>query len=523
MSAATLPLSCRYHGRAFASLGPWMVRLAVALPLLTGIWIMFSATADTEYALYRLFGEVLPLAAAIAVTLALWPEYRSGAARSLATAPGGAAFRWMFGRALLASAAVCLLIGIGCLIGYGLSLSVAGSQWPTVLYWYWPAGLLFTVSLTLLGTLLFRNPLGGLAVAVVYWLLDAKLGKLGNPLLSLRLFPGGAEDLPGMTPGYGLGVLTLCAVSALIFFVCAARTSALGQSPDRRRFPALLAGCGAVALIAIVLQASVGVGWSYFMRGPKSTASHLRTLQRRSAAYAPLPVSLLFGPVYHGLVALPASGRQSGSEASPRIAALDRMVRRWGAWPFADTAMWELARARTELDGVSGINDYWRLATRNPGSPYAPAALAAIVKTEKAQLNSPATLAGLGGRFLDLQVPHDLRLAAARRLAERYPDSPDRAAAAGFLRQYYPALVRPATMAGLADAAAAQTTGLERVAWLVQSAEARAVLGQPEEARRTADRARQELQPQYDPNSPASLDLASRIEAVLESLALGGD
>jgi hypothetical protein len=415
----------------------------------------------------------------------------------------------MLQRGGLAVGTVAVLILAGMLLGTIVDLLLGIMPQPFVDPGFF-VGYLFMGALTLAGTVLFRHPLGGMALAVVYWLIDLRMGVAANPFLTLHAT---AERLEGNT-----NLLTellnkplLLAVAAGMIAWCAAAAPRLVRSFDRRELPRPAAVLVGLFFVLLMVQAVAAVGMIYLSRvpptppkrtvqslsggrrvsEPASRPSTLRTIGAPLEKFKPLPLSLLFGPVYHGLLSLPpenaAGGVETGIEsqfaakgggtpdgAVPRVAALARLVRDYGSWPWADTAAYELAVSRSAIDGVAGVNDFKNLAERYPNSPYAPYALASIMTGTEVWIitdkRPDSRSQGPYERYLET-MPLQPRLSAALALVERYPNYPSAADARAMLLQYYPALIRPNAIAPAAKRAVETTRGDEKAHWLAILAE----------------------------------------------------
>lgn len=510
---AAIPLVWRYHARSLASAGKWPFRAALIGPLLIAAVAVLRSGGDA-FAYQPWFSDyLLPLLGAAAVTAALWPEMRSGALRAWAAAPGGAGFRWALQRSALALAAVAASVLAGSVLGSLLLVPLGVMPQPAFDPGV-PAGYLFTSALALAGTLLFRHPMGGLALAVGYWLVDLWLGLLGNPLLTLHAASG--LDRYSHSPLGAINKPALFAAAIGLVAWCAAAMPRLAQPVERREWPGLTGRLLGGFCVLLLGQAVVGVGVLYVSRGPAapiprgvySLAQHgrsatvptnrpstLRGIGAPLERFNPLPLSLLFGPVYHGLVQLPpaSTARPSrSSEPGPRLLALARLVRDYGSWPWGDTAAYELAIERSAIDGVAGLQDYWNVAQRYPKSPYAPDALATVMNTTDVWVvaeRGPSSIAGGFDRTFQ-RVPLQPRLSAALTLLERYPNSPSAKDAREMVLRYYPALIRPEAVILAARNAAARTRGEERARWLAILAEIDVNAGRYAEAEKTLKQAR---------------------------------
>lgn len=427
----------------------------------------------------------LPLLVTLYAALALWPEYRSGSIRLLADLPQPLPIKFLVARTVVGAAVPLTAVGAGVLLGSVPVLVTSPGTLPGVFLAAaaMAPACLFLLTLGLAATLLLGHPAIGLLACVSYSVLDLKLGTAGNPALTMHGLACASEGMlhSELWPVGKIGLLA--AVFPMLVSIRRSRGASI-------LFPAAPGRVIPVAVLSVSLFLAVQLTW-LVGRIPQSSAGRKGGLTgavtQQSRAYWPLPISRCFGPVFHALARVPSGG--SVEEDGRRVTALERIAGEEGSSPWTEGVLLDLADARTKLDAVAGLNDYWSLAEKYPQSPYAAVALSRIVETERIvwrEAFSPLLPDNASNHATHhATLPIDVRIAASLRILELYTGDAV-VSAANALEKLYPAAVRPDTIARAARLAAkADRPGLRR-RWLLLAARAEADAGRLEEARRLA-------------------------------------
>jgi hypothetical protein len=194
-------------------------------------------------------------------------------------------------------------------------------------------------------------------------------------------------------------------------------------------------------------------------------------LQRQLRIYGPVPVAQLFGPAFATYVI--EAPTQASRVPAWRRERLQAALTRWPKSIWADGIAFALGREQESADPPYAVTAYLRVADAYGTSPFAPRALAQIL------------------RMPPERVPPEVRLRAARRLVAEYPHSPLVDSAASVLSEQYPAHVSLEEMASAAEAASRSSVPGRRPLWLVNLSDLREQQGRKGEAIEAARQARQ--------------------------------
>ena len=466
----------RYNYAILTGAGYWVIVLPVAVSQVVSLWMMAMA-GDFDQTTATRIGEMMtPILGAFLAAHCLAPEYRSRVGSVLVCKPVSL-HRVVTMRVALAMLAAITLTAITlgvCSVG----LQPIGVMEPLLaaLPSVWFLSLLALTFATL-----FRNAFGGFGVAAAVWALDLSVGYGIHPYLSLQGYTAVLEQDP-LSELWIANKVTLVVGGALLMALHSRLLRRLAQPAERRDAVKLSAAAAAVIGVYCVSGAAATLAFAHRHRGNLKHADVV-WLQRQMALYEPVPVARVFGPAFATYVDKPAAAppaaaegdtaAEPGTARSARVAQLEGALRRWPGSIWADGIALALARERTRVDPVQAVADYYRVAELYPKSPFAPKALAAVVRIESDEVD-PAE-----------------RLRATRRLVQAYPRSADIEVAAGELLERYPDEIAEAEVEQAALLAAAAGDRYRRPRWLVVAAEAQAARGDVTAARATVARAQE--------------------------------
>jgi hypothetical protein len=171
----------RYNYKILLGTGYWILVLPVALSQVVTLWMMALASDFTVEGATRIAELMAPLLASFLAAHTLAPEYKSGVGAVLASKPLSL-YRVLTVRVSLALLGGLLLTSVSLYVctTLGKELNV-----PPMLLAAIP-GVWFLSLVALTFATLFRNALGGFAVAAGIWALDWVVGYDVHPLLSLQ-------------------------------------------------------------------------------------------------------------------------------------------------------------------------------------------------------------------------------------------------------------------------------------------------------------------------------------------------
>lgn len=464
---ARLPLGnfWRYNYQIIAGSGYWMLAIPVAASQVVTLWMMALSSDFSQTSATRIGELMTPVLGAFLAAHSLAPEYRSGVGAVLACKPVS------LGRVLSMRAALGMLFAL--LLTFITLLVCSVGLKPIDI---WPPltasipGLWFLSTLALLFATIFRNPIGGFAVALALWSLDFSLGFGIHPLLSTQGLTAAAESDP-LARFWAAGKGAQIVVGAALWYVHTRQLQRLCRPPEKKDVSRIVLTCCLVILAYCASGAAGVVAYAHSQRGNLGMRDSA-WLRRYLQVYGPIPVAQLFGPVFSTLVTDPAS-RREGESRPARVIQLEQALQRWPRSIWADSLAFELAGQVEQMEPERTAEAYLVLADRYPRSPFAPKALRAVMVSEQA-------------------VPDEQRLAAARRLLKEHSNAREAEDAAGELRDHYPGAVNTSEL--LAATQTAQRVGPEhrRPEWLLRQAELEVELGRTAEARQHAEEALKE-------------------------------
>jgi len=443
----------RYNYQVLAGTGYWVLAVPIAASQIVTLWMMALAGDFGQNPATRTSELMTPILGAFLVAHSLAPEYRSGVGAVLACKP------------ISLSRVLTMRAGLGMLAALALTLitlSVCSVGLKPVDIWT-PLlasvpSLWFLSSLAMVFATIFRNPLGGFAVALALWSLDFALGYGVHPFLSVQGLSAklsgdflGGFWLPGKLVQVAAGLALWAAHARLLPRVC--------RAPERTDVLKIASACALVLAAYCATGAGTVVGYAYFKRGnlPQHDVLWLR---RQLQLYGPVPVARLFGPAFTAYIAEPPVKNQSGTMQQVRVAQLKRAAARWPNSAWAEGIAFALGLEQETVDVEASILQYFSVADRFPRSPFAPKALVSILRRREGD------------------VPDAQRLLAARRLLSDYPQRPEAERGAEALGSYYPAQVKPDELRAAAAIAARTGPVYRKPEWLLRQAELEAEVGQ---------------------------------------------
>ncbi len=458
----------RYNYKVLMGTGYWILVLPVAISQIVTLWMMVLAADFSFVAAARIAELMTPLLGAFLAAQALAPEYRSGVGAVLASKPLSL-HRVLTVRVTLALLAGLLLsaISLGICTTLGQPINV-----PPLLLAAVP-GLWFLSLVALTFATVFRNSLGGFAVAAGVWALDYAVGYGVHPLLSLQGFTASvAEDQLAVLWKWSKAALVIGGF--LLLLVHSRILPRICRPPQKADLARILLVTLAVALAYALSGAAIMLGYAYLHRAnlPRNDVIWLRTQLR---PYGAIPIARVFGPAFATYVAEPPVVTSEGqSQAALRLKELENALARYPRSIWADSIAFALGWEQEKVSPPAAAATYLAVADRYGSSPFAPRALASILRL-------PPGTAGDAERLL-----------AARRLLSDYPASTDAEKGAAHLLALYPATVGHGEMAEAARVAAQSAQEAYRPGWWLVHAQAQQAQGKTAEAREAAQRARTE-------------------------------
>ncbi len=479
----------RYNYAVLMGGGYWVLVLPLAASQMVTLWMMALASEFSQAVATNIAELMMPILGAFLVAHSMAPEYRSGIGAVLACKPVSL-HRVVTMRVLLAMVLPILLTTVTLgVCSVGLKPVDLGPPLLAALPSLW-----FLSMLALTCATLFRSAPGGFAMAAVLWGLDLALGYSLNPFLSSRGLTAFYEADPLRSLWlYGKGTLLLG--GCVLLGIHARLLPRVCRPAERRDIRKLVGTAAGLVLLYAVTGAAASVWYGYTHRSSLA-AGDVSWFRRQLSLYGPIPVSRLFGPAFAEYVTLPpvtaSNGTDGGAtpggggaretreeqrgggpaasrvalQAQPRITQLERALERWPRSIWADSLSFALAAERETYDPSAAIQDYRRIPDRYPASPFAPKALARIVRSD-----SP-------------QVTAEQRLAASRELLAQFAATPEAEAGADFL------LTAPGTsleeQARAAETASRVAAAFRQPGWCVTLAQLLRREGKRTEALRAA-------------------------------------
>jgi len=453
----------RYNYRILMGTGYWILVLPIAASQIVTLWMMALASDFSQATATQIAEMMTPILGAFLVAHSMAPEYRSGVGGVLACKPVSL-HRVVSMRAALAMAAAVFLTWVTLSVcSAGLKPINVGGPVLAALPSLW-----FLSLLALTFASLFRNALAGFAVAAALWGVDQALGYSIHPLLSLQgLHALEAQDPLAVLWLWGKG--TLLVAGLLLLMIHGRLLRGLYQMADRGNVVRVVAVVSALLLGYCATGAATVVGYAWLNRSNLSVPDVV-WLQRQLKIYGPVPVAQFFGPAFATYVA--EAPPQTSRTPSWRMARLEIALKRWPKSIWADGIAYTMGREQEKADPPAAVANYLRVADAYGSSPFAPRALAQIVRMDQAN------------------VPPETRLRAARRLLAEFPQSPLVDSAANLLSENFPAQVPLEEMAAAAEIATKASVPGRRPLWLVNLADLRERQGRKPEAIQAAQEAR---------------------------------
>lgn len=488
----------RYNYQIIAGGGYWVLAIPVAVSQVITLWMMALSSEFSQHTANRIGEMMTPVLAAFLVAHSLAPEYRSGVGAVLASKPVslGRVLTMRVGLGMLFALFLSLVTLQVCSIGLrpvNVFVPLAASL-PAV----W-----FLSTLGLLFATIFRNPLGGFAVALAMWCLDFALGFGVHPLLSAQGFSAMVEKEP-LTEFWVAGKTVQVVAGIILWAVHVRQLPRLCRPPEHRDVLRMVAVCSAVLVLYGITGACTVVSYAYQRRGMLGQRD-ADWIRRALQVYGPLPVSQLFGPAFHAYVSVPPNS--DGQTRSARVRQLEQALERWPSSIWADSVAFELASQTEAVEPQAAPAAYLSVAARYGSSPFAPKALTAIIRIE-------------GETVTDAE-----RLLAARRLLADYAERAEAEAGAEELRDHYPSRVKAEELLESAQKAERVAPFWRKPEWLLHQAEMEEVLKRPDDARKHALAALsgvRELQNEIDQNGPRAVELRP-FAGTLGNTAVGAD
>jgi len=453
----------RYNYRILLGTGYWIVVLPLAASQVVTLWMMALASDFQQVAATHIAEMMTPILGAFLVAHSLAPEYRGGVGAVLACKPVSL-HRVVTMRAGLAMFAAMVLSAVTLTV---CSVGLKPIDVPGPLLAALPS-LWFLSMVALTFATLFRNALAGFATASALWAVDLTLGYSVHPLLSLQGYSAsqGQESVGFMWP---LSKALLVVVGFVLLLVHGRLLRRLYQMSDRSNVMRVVAATGVLLFAYCATGAMTLIGYAWVSRG-KLAVGDVIWLQRQLKSYGPVPVAQLFGPAFAAYVAQPPPLSADRSR-SFRQTQLQRALERWPRSIWADGIAFALGREQEGLDKPAAIEAYVRVADAYGASPFAPKALAQILRMEEA-------------------APVQDRLRAARRLISEYSGHPEVDIAAALLQDQHPAIVPANELAAAAAVAAESGSPFRRPLWLMVAADLKRGAGDAAAAMELATKAR---------------------------------
>ncbi len=459
----------RYNYGILLGSGYWVLVLPIAASQVVTLWMMAMAGDFRQVSATRIGEMMMPVLGAFLGAHCLAPEYRSRVGSVLVSKPVS------LNRVVMMRLALAMLAAI-LLTAVTLFICHIGLQpidvWTPLL-----AGvpsLWFLSALALTFATAFRSAFGGFGVAAGLWALDLSVGYGINPYLSMQGLSASLEQDP-LSDSWPVSKIVLVVFGAALVFIHGRMLRRLCQpsSPrDLMRF-------ASVAVVAIIVYSATGamatLVYAYRYRGELAQPDEV-WLRRQMQVYAPVPAARFFGPAFAAYMGQPTGGSEVKQAGNPRVRQLEQATQRWPRSVWADSIAFALARNRYTSDPAQAAEDYFRVAERFPRSPFAPKALAAVIKADTGQISG------------------EVRLIAARQLIRAHSDAPEVEAAANQLLELYPSEIEPAELEKAALFAARAAVNYRRPRWYVTAARAQLERDDVAAARTSASRAQQVAQ-----------------------------
>lgn len=480
MKAKNLRALLRYNFGIVWGHTPWLLIIPVAASMLVLFWNMAMASMFNASKAAQTVESLAPILSAFLCAHVLSVEYRYRISEITFSKPLSGR-RILYLRLLAVYLLVAFLMAV-MLFVYAFGIGTPFSVRDTVL-----AGIpsvLFLSMLSLMLSILLRQPMVGVALAAVYWLADAYGGVELHPLLSLQGYAAflRGEELAG---SWAIGKGILLALGIILYAVnvrLVGRPEGVRTRAKTVRNAAILVGVACLYLYTGAL-AKVAYGLSHEQEWPNRARAWYRD---RFHIYGALPVVRLLGrnfaeyvgPLRNGDPDDPEKASSLGTTAAD-VERLRKLVARAPRSRWADHALYALARAVqagvTDQDPLTARTLHWQLVQQYPASAFAPAALLSL-----------GTLAEQAGDAAACEQ-------AYRMLLEQYPESPEVPKALKALTDRLRASGRLEEALKLVDGVAANARPDLLPALWQQAGDLLVQLGRPAEARDRYHRALREL------------------------------
>jgi ABC-type transport system involved in multi-copper enzyme maturation permease subunit/TolA-binding protein len=380
----------RYNFRVLMANNWWLLVFPLVVSQLTVFWNLI--TQKFSPALPVTSAELItPLLAAFLTAHLLSAEYTSRIGAILATKP------MHIGKVIVARYMAVLLL-VGALGLLSLAAYYVGMQ-PYDVGQAIIAAIPSTLFLSLLAltfSTLFRHPLAGFAIAMIYWAMDLAPGPPMNAYLSLRTLSYSlsvpenfANDF---TRQWWIAKILLLVGAFLLYKIHARLVFKLGTPLTHRKRRQAVGAAAAICVVYIITGASAKAWFGYRNRGllvPSDTA----WFRQQFASFGPIPASSLFGPAFNRYVGqIPNGWRPNpdgesdllGNDEQHRVG-LRMVVDKMQGSVWAPSAAELLARLDAPRQNApeKATAFFQTIIDRYPNSPYFPFAL-----REKARLLS---------------------------------------------------------------------------------------------------------------------------------------
>jgi hypothetical protein len=453
----------RYNYQVLIGSAYWILVLPVAASQVVTLWMFAMGGGFTQLAAIRIAELMMPALGAFLVAHSLAPEYKGTIGAVLASKPVSL-HRVITLRAALAMLLAFLLTAVTLLVCSTLVQPVdVGRALLAGLPSLWYLSLL-----ALLFATLFRNALGGFGVAIGIWAMDVALGYSVHPLLSVQGYAA-VEDKEPLAVMWlvGKGCLLL---AGLVFLLLHGRVlHRIYQAAERRDVLKMAGVTALVWLLYCVSGTAVMVGYAHTHRA-RLDRPDVPWLRRQLRVYGPVPVARFFGPAFAQYVAEPPAVKGGESPTRVRVRQLEQALQRWPNSIWADGIAYAIGLEGEPVDKGASVRAYFAVADRFGSSPFAPRALAQVLR-----INPP--------------VDQAERMRAARRLVQDYPTRPEVETAAGALLDAYPAETQPEELITAANAAAKAGLRFRGPGWILTAAKAERDRGNRAEAAKVARQA----------------------------------
>jgi hypothetical protein len=486
----------RYNYKILLGTGYWILVLPIAVSQVVTLWMMALAADFSEEGATRISELMAPLLAAFLAAHTLAPEYKSGVGAVLASKPLSLhrvltvrVSLALFGGLLLTAASlyICTTLGKELNVPPMLLAAVPG-------IWF-----LSLVALTF--ATLFRNALGGFAVAAGIWALDWVVGYAVHPLLSLQGYTAhiAKDALSSMWVASKIALVVGGVVLLAIHGKLLPRICRPAQKADLARILVV------TLVVAFLYMASGASMMLYYAHSNRARLMHedVTWLRQQLRPYGAIPIARLFGPAFADYVADPPPVRPGVSPMKIRVDALKRALARYPNSIWADGIAFAIGWENEKVDQLGAVDDYLLVSDRYGKSPFAPKALSAVL------------------RIPNPEIPAAKRLLAARRLVQDHPNDLNAEKGTAYLLTQYPQTVYAPEMIQAALVAGKSGPLHLQPHWLAVAAERQLEQQKTAEARATAQQAKDQalkLQSEINTKTETGIFLAPHLPKISQAL-----